>query len=184
MSDLGNGRNSTVVAALPSVLLNDAGRWVSIPASHRRVVVPARGAAGHWRVLVPLALSVPLNACPDDQGAAVVAVPSSPGTHQKRQNVHSDQGVAGRVYIRVRGIARPGLRVLSLTARHHAGQLPGSRGHVRVSYTVSTVSPVSTVSTVVVGADQVVTARTPVSADHRGGPTAVGSCSPPGVRSP
>ena len=178
MSDLGSGRSGTVVAALLSIALNDAGRLVSIPASHRSVVEPAREAVLHWQVPVFLALSVPLNTYSDDQGAAVVAVLSSPGTHQKRQNVHSDQRASSRVYIRVRGIARPGLRVLTLTARHHAGQLPRSRGHVRVSYIVRNVGHVGH------GADQVVTARTPVSAGHRGRPAAVGSCPSPGGQEP
>lgn len=189
MSDLGDGRNGTVVAALLSVALNDAGRWVSIPASHLSVVVPARGAAGHWRVLGPLALSVPLNAYPDGQGAAVVAVLSSPGTHQKRQNVHSDQRASSRVYIRVRGIARPGLRVLTLTARHHAGQLPRSRGHVRVPNTVRTVRTVRrTVRRIVRKSASVRTRlspREPRSARATGAvPLLSGPVPPPGVRSP
>lgn len=174
VSDLGNGQNGSVVAGLASDRLNDAGRWVSIPTSLKSVVVPARGAAGPGRVIVPLTLSVPPNASPGDHGAAVVAVLSTLGKNPKGQNVRLDQRVATRVYIRVRGLARPSLEVLNLTARYHAGRRPWSRGHVTISYTVRNTGNIR------LGADQLVSAGTPFSAGHQGRPAAVGLLFPGG----
>ena len=174
VSDLGSGQNGTVVAGLPTDPLNDAGRWVSIPVSQKSVVVPARGTSGPGRVIVPFTLSVPPTASPGDHGAALVAVLSSLGKNPSGQNVRLDQRVASRVYIRVRGLARPELKVLNLTASYHAGRLPWSMGHVTVSYTVLNVGNVR------LGADQVVTASTPFSGGHRGRPAPVAVLFPGG----
>lgn len=111
---------------------SDAGRWVAIGTSggHGRVVVPARSQA-----IVPVRVTVPVDAAPGDHVAGVLAALAVSG-RRSGISVRLDQRVAARVYVRVAGPLHPRL-VVDRVGVHYSDELaPPWRGRAEISYRV------------------------------------------------
>jgi hypothetical protein len=112
-------------AATPST---DAGSWVRL--SQNTVTVPARSRAD-----IPFVLRVPANATPGDHSAGIVASITSTSADAAGQTTRLEQRVGTRLYLRIPGDVRPGLRVDGLTASYSPGWRPFG-GSLEVRYTV------------------------------------------------
>jgi hypothetical protein len=138
-ADLGNADNGAIAVGLQGQPQNDAGKWITLPASNLVLRVPARTSAGPGEVIVPFRITVPHSASPGDHGAAIVAVLTTIGKNPKGQNVRLDQRVASRIYLRVNGPLHPRLAIENLTVKYKQSLNPLKGGTATVSYTVHNV---------------------------------------------
>lgn len=116
----------------------DLGAWVSLGAGERTVTVPGRsagGAPGH--IILPVTITVPVDATPGDHAAGIVASLATLGQNPEGQNIQLEQRVAARVYVRVDGPLEPALTISGLEASFVEGALPWQQGTVEVTYTVA-----------------------------------------------
>lgn len=115
----------------------DLGAWVAV-AGKRSVAVPGRSADGApGRVILPVTITVPLDATPGDHAAGIVASLATVGTNPDGQSIQLEQRVAARVYVRVDGPLRPALAITGLEAKYVKGSRPWRTGLVQVTYTVA-----------------------------------------------
>lgn len=106
----------------------DAGSWIRL--GRRIVTVPPRSRAD-----IPFSLTVPPNATPGDHAAGIVAAVTATSATAAGQTTRLEQRVGARVYLRVTGHLRPGLRVDGLRAAYRPGAVPFA-GRLELSYTV------------------------------------------------
>ncbi len=125
--------------------VSDAGAWIKLvlPAGKDSITIPARTTA-----ILPVELALPANASPGDHSAGIVADLTVGVTANKGQSpagigatLHQRVGV--RVFIRVAGQIRPGLKIEDLHATYHGTLNPTGRGYSTVSYTVHNVGNVN-----------------------------------------
>ncbi len=115
----------------------DLGGWITLGSADRSVVVPGRTPDGQpGKLVVPVRIAVPAGASPGDHGAGIVASLTSLGRNPQSQNIKLEQRVATRVYVRVAGIARPGLQVVSATPTYLPPTLPWRPGGLVVDYEI------------------------------------------------
>ena len=118
--------------------VTDSAAWISIPVSQQ--TVPA-----HTAAIIPVTISVPLDAQPGDHSAGIIAeeiIP--PSSLSSGQGVVKVPRVATRVYLRVTGPLHPALQVQRLVVKHHDPLIPfvtGS-GTVTVTCTIKNVGNV------------------------------------------
>lgn len=129
-------QDGTFAVKLRQQRATDAGSWIRLGSPAPTVRVPARGASGPGAVLVPMQVTVPLNASPGDHVAGIVASLQSEGTNGSTK-VKLDQRVGTRVYIRVAGDLAPALTLSNVSASYHGTLNPVGRGSVDVTYTIS-----------------------------------------------
>ncbi|WP_306205938.1 WxL protein peptidoglycan domain-containing protein [Actinoplanes sp. RD1] len=96
---------------------SDVGGWVRL--GRQAVTVPARSRAD-----IPFALTVPANATPGDHAGGIVAAVTSTTADATGATTRLEQRVGSRVYLRVTGELRPGLRVDDLSAGWSPGWTP------------------------------------------------------------
>ncbi|MEV6342394.1 DUF916 domain-containing protein [Actinoplanes sp. NPDC051851] len=106
----------------------DAGSWIAL--GQTTVTVPARSRAD-----IPFTLKVPANATPGDHAAGIVAAITTAAADAAGNTTRLEQRVGTRLYLRVAGDLRPGLRVDGLTAAYSPGWTPFG-GTLDLSYTV------------------------------------------------
>lgn len=114
----------------------DAGSWLRLGIKGDTVRVPARTGKGPGVVVLPVALSVPLDASPGDHAAGIVASLNTVSKRAGAPNLHFDQRVATRVYVRVAGTLTPRLSVAGLKVTYRGTVNPVGRGDVDATYTV------------------------------------------------
>jgi hypothetical protein len=103
------------------------GAWVRLSTS--RVTLAPRSTA-----TVPLSISVPATASPGDHAGGIVALDVTPTTERRNGvSILVRQGVAFRVYVRVTGPLRPGLRVEDLRVLPSAPPLSWATGSSHAS---------------------------------------------------
>jgi hypothetical protein len=141
-ADLGNADDGTVEVGLQNQAPHDAGGWIALPRKQVVVTVPAATKSAVGRVVLPFRITVPADASPGDHGAAIVAVLSTIGKNPKGENVRLDQRIASRMYLRVNGPLRPGLRIEGLSVAYHRSLNPLRGGSATVRYTVHNVGNV------------------------------------------
>ncbi len=111
---------------------HDMGRWIHLPV--RRLTVAPRSQA-----IVAFTIDPPANASPGDHPGGIVAV-STQAAVTNRGSLHTRalEGVAVRVYGRVRGPIHPGLAVTNFHITAHGGLagLVGGGVDTDVSYTI------------------------------------------------
>lgn len=107
------------------------GAWVSLPFTTRTV---AAGTA----VTFPFQLGVPHDASPGDWAGGVVAIATDGSTTPSTSGVRIEQGVAARVYVRVRGPLHAALTVTDIRTRTTGGTWAplGAPGRMTVTYRV------------------------------------------------
>jgi hypothetical protein len=115
----------------------DAGAWITVGAPTKTVTVPARSAKAPGQVVLPVHVSIPLNASPGDHVAGIVASLPTVAKNSKGVPVKLDQRVGTRVFIRVSGKLRPQLALTAFRAKYHGGLNPFRAGSVAVSYRVA-----------------------------------------------
>jgi hypothetical protein len=112
----------------------DVGTWFGVERSRgaTRLTVPAKGTT-----ILPLALTVPLDAQPGDHTGGVVVSVTTVTKNAQGTDTRLEQRVGARVFIRVSGPTRPDLTVQDLTA-HYDGSWwnPFSPGRTVVTYRV------------------------------------------------
>lgn len=116
----------------------DAGAWIALgtPGGRGSVTVPAQS-----RAILPVRVRVPADATPGDHVAGVVASLAVASKDRTGVNVLLDQRVASRVYLRVAGALRPGLRVEDLHARYR-GRWTALAGQAVVTFRLHNVGNV------------------------------------------
>jgi hypothetical protein len=120
---------------------DDAGAWVSLGASSRHLVVPARSVDAKGRqvigsVTLPIKIVVPRNASPGDHTGGIVASLDTLGANKNGAKVRLDQRVGTRVYVRVAGPLHPSLKVENLRVGYSGAINPFGTGSANVSYRV------------------------------------------------
>lgn len=115
------------------------GTWVTVNADH--VTVPPQSDEGFGYVLVPVTITIPVDAEPGDHLAGVVASLLSEGTTSggdQSATVNLEQRVGMRLYINVAGDLVPALAITDLHATYHQASFLGLAipGTATVTYTV------------------------------------------------
>jgi hypothetical protein len=109
------------------------GAWLSVPFTKRSV-------AARTSITFPIQLGVPRDATPGDWAGGLVAVASNEAgeaTNDPATGVRVEQGVAARVYVRVKGPTHPALTLTDVGLASSGGTwAPFASGDVAVSYTV------------------------------------------------
>lgn len=107
------------------------GAWVSLPFTTTTV---AAGTA----VTFPFQLGVPHDASPGDWAGGVVAIATDGVATPSTSGVRIEQGIAARVYVRVRGPLHPALTVTDIKSRAAGGTWAplGAPGRMTITYHV------------------------------------------------
>jgi len=110
-----------------------AGAWLRTPLINGQPVFAIKGRA---TVILPFQLTVPANASPGDHtaGIAVGLIANVVGGSTK--NLHFEQRVVAKVYVRVSGTAVPKLEVSNVHASYNGTLNPFGSGDATVTYTV------------------------------------------------
>ncbi|MEU4556986.1 DUF916 domain-containing protein [Actinoplanes sp. NPDC023936] len=106
----------------------DVGSWVRLGAT--TVTVPARSRAD-----IPFVLTIPANATPGDHAGGIVAAITTASADATGNTTRVEQRVGTRLYLRVTGDLKPGLRVDGLRAAYRPAWTMFT-GDLELSYTV------------------------------------------------
>jgi hypothetical protein len=132
-ADAGPASDGGFVVASRTAVPADVATWVHIGglATGSTLRLKAR-----TQIDLPLVISVPLSAQPGDHAGALV-VGYDIVSHDKRGNaVDVEDRVAARIYARINGVARAGVRVSALRATYHQSWLPWGRGRLDARFTL------------------------------------------------
>ena len=113
-----------------SVPPKDLGSWVHLAGS-TFVTVPPRA-----MVIVPITISIPINATPGDHAGGIVAGLNRMATDAKGNRVNVEERVGTRIYIRVPGKLSAALTLTDVSTTYHNSLNPIGSGSATVSYTV------------------------------------------------
>lgn len=113
----------------------DAGAWIGADGPSTITVPAQTPETGYGFTIVPIAITIPVDAEPGDHLGGVVAALRTTGQGANTPTIELEQRVALRVYVRVAGDLRPGLDVFGLTASWEPDS-PVGVGSVTVAYTL------------------------------------------------
>jgi len=130
VSDAVNTETGDFALAPSDQAPQDAGAWLRLPRSMRKVTVPARGT-----VVVPFRIVIPKNATPGDHAGGLTATLESAAVSNTGQRYHLLQTVGSRLFVRVSGPLHPELVLENIQAHYDSSLRPG-RGAAVVTYTI------------------------------------------------
>lgn len=113
-----------------AVTPKDLGAWVRLAGS-TFVTVPPRA-----MVIVPITVSIPINATPGDHAGGIVAGLDRMATDAKGNRVNVEERVGTRIYIRVPGKLSAALALSNVRTTYHNSLNPIGSGSATVTYTV------------------------------------------------
>jgi hypothetical protein len=108
----------------------DLGAWVHLAGSNF-ITVPARAI-----VIVPITLTIPVNASPGDHAGGIVAGLNRIATDAKGNRVNVEERVGTRIYIRIPGNLSAALTLTKVSTTYHNSWNPFGAGSATVTYTV------------------------------------------------
>ena len=112
------------------------GKWVTLPANLRAVVVPAATSVGPGERTVPFSMHIPDNATPGDHAGGVVGALYTKTTNAKGDAVEVKERIGARVFVAVSGAFRAGLTISDFHTNASSSSTPWGHTTISISYDV------------------------------------------------
>ena len=112
------------------------GKWTTLPAGFRKVVVAPASSAGPGERTVPFTMHIPDNATPGDHAGGVVAALYTKTKNSKGDVIVVEERIGARVFVAVSGDFRAGVSIEDFHASAPSSLGPWHHTSISISYNV------------------------------------------------